>query len=417
MSKLAAIVDAYSTGRFLSVEFEKYGYKTVHVQSVDPILEFDRGSFRPENFVVNIISETVEQTASELESLGVEFVVAGCESGVLLADQLINRLGLQGNAIEKSKHRRNKYLMQSALKSAGVEYIESLETGSVDVAIKWFESRECSAVVVKPLDSAGSDGVFFCTTAFEISSAFRCLLNKVNSMGSMNLSLIIQEKLSGVQYIVNMVSCEGEHFVSDIWQEHRVEDPCYGYLGDREYLLDFRGGSGEVQELVSYARECLDALGVIHGPSHIEIMWCSKRNTPVLIELGARMQGSICHNAVLKAVGHSHVTLTALVYCSSKKFKHQMHCFSGNKFKCLAVLMRCPRNLRVVDDYYVGAVRLLPTYVDELHLPVKGAELTKTISMETCPGIVYFVGESAGALERDYKHFKILERAMYEANL
>lgn len=416
MPKLAAIVDAYSTGRFLLAEFEKYGYKIVHVQSMDPILEFDRGGFRSENFVMNIISKTIEQTASELESLGVEFIVAGCESGVLLADQLVNRLGLQGNTIEKSKHRRNKYLMQSALKSAGIEHIESLETDSVDVAIKWFERRECSAIVVKPLDSAGSDGVFFCTTAYEITLAFRCLLNSVNSMGSMNLALIIQEKLSGVQYIVNMVSCEGEHFVSDVWQEHRIEDPSHGYLGDKEYLLDYKGMSGDVEQLVNYARECLDALGVVHGPSHIEIMWCSKRNTPVLIELGARMQGSICHNAVLKAVGHNHVTLTALVYGSPQNFKRQMQHFSGNNFKCLAVLMRCPRDLRVVDDHYVAAVRALPTYVDELHLPVKGENLTKTISMETCPGIAYFVDESADALERDYKNFKALERAMYEAN-
>ena len=416
MPKLAAIVDAYSAGRFLSAEFEKYGYKIVHVQSMDPILEFDRQSFRVESFVANIISKTIEQTASELGSLGVEFVVAGCESGVLLADQLNNRLGLQGNAIEKSEHRRNKYLMQSALKSADIEYIESLQTDSVDIAISWFESRECSAVVVKPLDSAGSDGVFFCTTVSEIFSAFRCLLNNVNSMGSINRALIIQEKLSGVQYIVNMVSCEGEHFVSDVWKEHRVEDPCHGYLGDKEYLLDFKGASVEVERLVKYARQCLDALGMVHGPSHIEIMWCSKRNTPVLIELGARMQGSICHNAVLKAVGHSHVTLTALVYGSPQVFKHQMQRFSGNNFKCLAVLMRCPCDLRVVDDYYVDAVRAFPTYVDELHLPVKGSKLTKTISMETCPGIVYFVDESADALERDYKNFKVLERAMYEAS-
>lgn len=161
MPKLAAIVDAYSTGRFLSAEFEKYGYKIVHVQSMDPILEFDRRSFRPESFVVNIISKTIEQTASELEILGVEFIVAGCESGVLLADQLINRLGLQGNAIERSEHRRNKYLMQSALKSAGIEHIESLQTDSVDIAISWFENRECSAVVVKPWTAPVQMGSFF----------------------------------------------------------------------------------------------------------------------------------------------------------------------------------------------------------------------------------------------------------------
>lgn len=416
MQKLAAIVDAYSTGRFLATEFERYGYKLVHVQSMDPILEFDRESFAPESFVANIISTSISQTALELEGLGVEFVVAGCESGVLLADQLTHTLGLQGNNIEKTEHRRNKYLMQSALKDAGIEYIESLKTDSVEVAITWFETRGFSAVVVKPLDSAGSDGVFFCTTATEIISAFTCLLNKVNSMGSVNGELIVQEKLSGTQYIVNMVSHESEHFVSDVWKEHRVEDSRHGFLGDKEYLLDFKVFSFEVELLIHYARQCLDALGVVYGPSHIEIMWCSKRNLPVLIELGARMQGSICHNAILKAVGHSHVTLTALVYVNPQAFKYQMEMFSSNKLECLAVLMRCPRDLQVMDDRYLDSVRNLPTYIDELHLPTKGTKLARTISMETCPGIVYLVGGSAEELERDYRVFKNLESAMYEAD-
>lgn len=415
MQKLAAIVDAYSTGSLLSTEFEKYGYKIVHVQSMDPILEFDRGSFRPENFIANIISKSVEQTALELEQLGVEFIVAGCESGVLLADKLIDILGLQGNVIEKSECRRNKYLMQSALKCAGVEHIESFQTDTPSTAISWFETSGFSAVVVKPLDSAGSDGVLFCNTASEISSAFRCLLNKVNSMGSLNTTLIVQEKLIGVQYIVNMVSCEGEHFVSDAWKECRVEDQSHGYLGDKEYLLDFKVASTEGELLVSYARQCLDALGVVHGPSHVEVMWCLRRNAPVLIELGARMQGSICHSAVLKSVGHSHVTLTALAYISPQKLKNQMRSFFGNKLKCLAVLMRCPRDLQVQDDTYLNAVRALPTYADELHLPRKGSDLVKTISMETCPGIVYFSSENAEKLECDYDKFKALEGAMYDA--
>ncbi|MNX95734.1 hypothetical protein D3C86_1280210 [compost metagenome] len=91
-----------------------------------------------------------------------------------------------------------------------------------------------------------------------------------------------------------------------------------------------------------------------------------------------------------------------------------MEVFSSNKLECLAVLMRCPRDLKVVDERYLSAVRALPTYVDELHLPIKGARLAKTISMETCPGIVYLVGESVGELERDYRMFKNLESAMYE---
>lgn len=414
MPKCAAIVDAYSTGRFLPVELKKHGYEVIHVQSMDPILEFDRECFRPEEFTRNIIAKTLEQTAMELEEVGVDFIVPGCESGVLLADQLIKKLSLQGNDFDKTAHRRNKYLMQGALRDAGVEYIDSLETSSADVAIQWFETRKVSTVVVKPLDSAGSDGVFFCSTADEVTSAFQRLLNKVNSMGSINSMLLVQERLSGVQYIVNTVSRNGEHFISDAWRECRVEDPEHGYLGDKEYLLDLKFPSLEEAQLISYSRQCLDALGISYGPAHIEVMWCSRRNAPVLIELGARMQGSICHNVVLSAVGHSHVTLTALAYGNPQLFELQTQSFSGNKLNCLAVLMRCPRDLEVIDDSALKSIRELNTYADELHLPVKGSKLTRTISMETCPGIVYLVGEGINELERDYKALKVLEGALYE---
>lgn len=59
-------------------------------------------------------------------------------------------------------------------------------------------------------------------------------------MGSINRALIIQEKLSGVQYIVNMVSCEGEHFVSDIWKEHESRTRAMAILVIRSTFLTLR---------------------------------------------------------------------------------------------------------------------------------------------------------------------------------
>ena len=43
------------------------------------------------------------------------------------------------------------------------------------------------------------------------------------------------------------------------------------------------------QELKAYADKVLDALGIINGPSHMEVMYCA--DGPCLIEVGSRCQG------------------------------------------------------------------------------------------------------------------------------
>lgn len=69
--------------------------------------------------------------------------------------------------------------------------------------------------VVKPVQSAGSDDVFLCTTVTQAENAFNRILGKMNGLGLLNTSVLVQEFLEGKEYVVDKVSKDGVHKVGN----------------------------------------------------------------------------------------------------------------------------------------------------------------------------------------------------------
>ena len=111
-------------------------------------------------------------------------VVAGAETGVEAADRLAERLSLRRNKLHKSAARRNKYLMHEACRDAGVR------AAGQCLATSWAEVETFLAgwtpkpflAVVKPIDSAGSDDVYKCTSPAEVKTAFDVIYGKVRGV-------------------------------------------------------------------------------------------------------------------------------------------------------------------------------------------------------------------------------------------
>ncbi|WP_210509869.1 ATP-grasp domain-containing protein, partial [Pantoea ananatis] len=129
-------------------------------------------------------------------------------------------------------------------------------------------------------------------------------------------TVLIQKRLRGQQFIVNAVSMDGMHLITEIWTDDKIPVSDASLICEKEILLPFRG---EIQNtLVSYMKKALTLLGVDNGPSHSELIITEQG--PVLIETAARMQGTIMHDAVISALGYSHVTLTAERYINPNAF-------------------------------------------------------------------------------------------------
>jgi len=141
-------------------------------------------------------------------------------------------------------------------------------------------------VVVKPVDSSGSDGVRVCRCDQDIEQAVASVLNVVNAEGSMNTMVVVEELLQGVEFVVNTVSLNGHHCITDVWTgPPKCQPDGVGVIFDRQDL------AAPNQDLVEYSFAVLDALHLRHGAAHLEIMVTERG--PVLIECNARASGDL----------------------------------------------------------------------------------------------------------------------------
>lgn len=360
-----AIVDAFSSGALLAPEFHRRGVDCVMVQSLPRVPTIYERSFRPTDFVEIIpFRGVLQDTAARLQALGVGHVLAGCELGVTLADRLSECLGLPSNGSRLSAARRNKILMAQAVSQRGLRTPAQVSSSNVEDLLAWVRRRGCWPVVLKPVSSAGNDGVCACFTMRDVEQAFFQVINQWNTLGGLNGAVMAQEFLAGTEYVVDTVSCAGRHQVAAFWKYGKPSsDPYYvGY--DCMELLPCE----EViqRKLFEYVAQVLDALEIRYGPAHCEVMWVE--GEPVLMEVGARMNGGNSPLISQLCSDRSQVQLTAESYLDPERFLGQLgQPYALRSNATLAFLTPCQqrlladvpgegelKNLASLQDSYVG---------------------------------------------------------------
>lgn len=405
--RVAVVVDAYSTGARLAPRFIAEGLDVVHVQSNPNESPFYIDRLRTQDFLENVVHRgDLEATAAAVARYDPAFVVVGSEPGVLLSDALSERLGLPSNGTAQSRCRRDKSEMAAAVRAAGLRAVQELKTGDVEEAIAWASQRDDWPVVVKPLDSAGTDGVALCEDADAIRTAFAAVLGRPNALQGANEQLLVQELLKGTQLFCDSVSWDGVHHVSEVWRDTKIR--IEGNLAyDFEELLDFHGEQQD--QVVPYVKAVLDALGIKYGPAHTEVMLT--KDGPVLVESGARLHGSIRDDVVDRCTP-SHVTVTVDAYLRPEtvaaRAAAEPEYTLENASRCVMLISH--QRGRVVSDAGMRAVEALPTYAGSISMAQAGEEITPTVDLFSCPGIVYLVGPDRDELKRDYDRLREIER-------
>lgn len=403
--RVAVVVDAYSTGSRLAPRFIAEGLDVVHVQSNPNESAFYIDRLRTQDFLENVVHHgDLEATAAAVARYAPAFVVVGSEPGVLLSDALSERLGLPSNGTAQSLARRDKSVMAEAVRAAGLRAVQELKTGDVEQAIAWASERGDWPVVVKPLDSAGTDGVSLCEDADAIRTAFADVLGRPNALQGANEQLLVQELLRGTQLFCDSISWDGVHHVSEVWRDTKIR--IQGNLAyDFEELLAYRGPQQDL--VVPYVKDVLDALGIKYGPAHTEVMLTA--DGPVLVESGARLHGSI-RDDVIDRCTPSHVTVTVDAYLRpetvSERAKRPYEL--ANASRCVMLISH--QGGRVISDAGMRAVEALPSYAGSISMAQPGEEITPTIDLFSCPGIVYLVDPDRDVLERDYDRLREIER-------
>jgi biotin carboxylase len=394
-----AIVDAYSTARYFAPLFAARGYDCVHVQSRSRIPAVYARSFRGADFVDNVIhGGDIEQTVTALARRRLVALLPGIESGVELADQLSERLGLRSNGTACSPARRDKFRMVETVKAAGIPAAAQILASARDELLDWYTSRGAGRIVVKPVRSAGNDGVFFCDDERAVRAAFDALVDTDSALDLPNTAVVAQEYLLGVEHYVNTVSLDGIHHVTDIHSTRHLNVNGVRDLLGGSHLLPRHGL--EQDQLVDYTRAVLDALGVRNGPAHTELKLTAQG--PRLVETAARICGADLPILVDAAIGESQLAWTVDAYVDPDRFWQRCKEEYAIQQHAICVNMISPRSGTLRGLPKLGHVQELESYHNVLLKVGVGGPIARTVNDFTYPMLVHLLNESPAALLRDY---------------
>ncbi|MFF0190838.1 ATP-grasp domain-containing protein [Streptomyces sp. NPDC005244] len=399
------IVDAYAPTLRLAQHFRDAGAALIRVQSTREVPHVYRSSLESGAYVDNIVFDgDLTTLCARIAVHDPVAVVAGGESGVELADALSSALGLPTNGVEHSEARRDKYVMIETIRRAGVDAAHQLRVRDEDELRSWHETMG-GRIVLKPVRSAAGDHVFFCQTPEESLAAFRKISDATNVFSERNTGVVAQEYLCGTEYMVNTVSRDGHHRVCEIWRTSRVVANGLTDLADGGYLIARRGEAQDV--LAHYATEVLDALGIRHGPAHLEIKLTN--DGPRLVEVGARIAGGNIPSHAQLSIGESQLDWTVRAYLDPDAFHagadvdYRRERYVAN----LALISPVEGTLRGFRD--LDAIRSLESFHDLQVYLRPGDHISRTVDDVTYPAAMLLLHETEEVVLRDANTVRFID--------
>lgn len=394
------IVDGYSTGRDLVRELRDRGVECIHLQSEPAIPTDVRKCFDPSPYHQNLGYLGDAQAAAEkLAELAPDAVVAGSEWGVIFAESVAHGLGLPTNRNEMIHARRDKFEMIEAVRRHGLLVADQAVFSTVEDAHDWAEKRNKWPLVVKPLASAGSDGVTICQNHEDIDSAFKKALGRVNGMGGYNDRLLVQSFLSGPQYIVNTVSHTGRHYITDAWEMDLRSNPQLVIPGGIT-LMD--PVSLRAQALFDYTLAVLDALGIENGAGHAELKWTPEG--PALIEIGARLMGAAMDGESYEAAGQeTQARVYSRVLAGTDAVRNAIFARPHyiRRRHMTKVLFNFEADATVRDTDGLARLSTLPSFHAHYRGLKQGDRVWKTADWLACGGIMYLIHDDPKVIAAD----------------
>ncbi|OLZ67832.1 hypothetical protein AV521_23415 [Streptomyces sp. IMTB 2501] len=411
---MIVLVNPVSTGAELARAFREEGADCLHLYEPELREAWEADRTSPHK----LLHQDLPTTLAHLRALGPTAVIAASEYGVILADTLAAALGLDHHRPELIEARRDKQLMVEALRAAGVPAARTVSVRTGEELRTTLDTwQEGYPLMIKPRNSAGSDGCRICHSREEAQEAFGAIAAERNLMGEVNDEVLVQEFLAGTQYIVNTVSLHGRHLLTEVYREridHIEGAPVLRHIISRPAL------TAAEQELTAYVLDCLDALGIREGAAHTEVMLTPRG--PRLIEVNSRVMGpSLAPDPYFSALSYSQQHLVVERYLRPAEFAARFEQPYAPPRTVAKAFLRPHREgvLQAVDGLRV--LRRLPGFHSLDRAPVIGEPVRDRYLTTGTSGIAFLVHEdetvlldslaTLHAIEDEGRFFRLAEAA------
>ncbi len=419
--KYIAVVDCISSGQMFIDDILEMGYRPLAIYTYFDT-EHAAGWTANMNSVKKGIGDKAEiiQLPKDLDfedflkQLGkyeIDAVVPGSESGVRFAEKLSKALGVRGNDPETTDLRRTKAGMFEALGRAGIRRIESMVVTSEEDVRRFWTENKLKKAVLKFSEGAGTVGLKFCDSVEDSIAYFGQMHSMYNDIGSSDSPIIMQEYIGGTEYVVNSLSIDGRHKITDIWRYEKIIDKDGILIYDTMILVD-RLVPG-MQDLLQYDYKVLDAVEMKNGFCHTELKVDEKG--PVLIETNARIMGGNITREYLDEIFGSHMSDITLKALLNPSFFDSFLKTPYLPRKCaLFKFAIAPHDMRADLGPFFELIRHLDSFREITYSGKPGIqEYPRTIDLETSPFYVRMINEDYGRLKRDYELVRLMEERYY----
>ena len=407
------VVEAISTGINFVTDIVHRGYHPVVLELAAPegsdisAMREASYSLTGDPFETIAERESYEETLELVKSYDPVLVLAGSEDGVVMTAKLVSDLGLPGNQIANIDKMTKKSAMHEALKEAGLRYIKGEVFTEPEAALAFCRSNGLTKAVVKPLQSAGSQGLFLCDSLDEVKDAAEKLLTMNDVYGYPIRSAIVQERINGTEYVVNTMSCGGRHRVSSFFRYKKVKTDEGGYIYDcMENIYRLEPGHNA---LIEYALKTADAIGIKYGSVHGEYM--IDEHGPVLIEVNCRPMGGTMPAGFLDLMYGQHETDSVLdCYLAPEKFAADAVRPYRPMRQGYIKFIRVPADMEAETlPIWTIAENLRSTFLISTDDRYTIRSYVKTRDLETAGGSIFMVHDDKAVADADLKLLSMIE--------
>ena len=319
-------------------------------------------------------------------------------------------LGLRGNTIKYGMdNRRDKSVQQDALAATGVRAVRGVARTVWEGDMEAFIDSETFPVVLKPVESAGSEGVKLCNSKQEAADHFHLLMNSQRAIGGEGAAVIAQEFLRGSEYVCDHVSKDGVHKTMMVWKYDKrlANGSQFVYFGMDPVDPTSRIG----QAVIQYTRHAIDAIKIKNGATHSEVMFT--KDGPCLVEVNCRCHGgngTWMPLASMLTGGYNMVTASIDAYLDPKAWDKippiPKYPFQGSG-KNVMFVSYCEGTVSGTPGYDI--IKALPSF-SSCNADIKpGDTITKTVDLFGCTGQAILAHTDPEVVAADLKVIRNLE--------
>ena len=414
----ALVVDAFKWSSYIVAYFKEIDVEPIHVFSSSEVIDSFAGSstYLPSDYGKNFLfsSHLKEQILSELTTLPISTILPGTETGVPLANSLSQILQLPSNLSSQAPARNNKFAMSDLLESKGLLGNKHYAAHSLSDALNWIEEFSSYPSILKPLQSTGSDNVYFCESPSDVERHFNKILSRKDIHGNKNEKVFIQRFLEGKEFLVNAVTCDGKHHVIDAWQvKKKISNSRILY--QTEDLLSHDHSASEL--IHQYLNSALDVLGIRVGATHSELIVTD--DGPQLIDFSPRFGGNVNPKVHDSCFGHNQVELALDAYFKPDLFHKKI--IDLNHQKKLQphlkhVVLSTEKSGLVSEIPLKNSLSKLSSYFSSQFMVGPSDRVEPTTSLKNRPGKVWLMHQNPKVIEADYQAISALGEGAFSVS-